>query len=350
MQGISNKTVKMVSVYIILLVFLLACLFAGFNKRDIVITTGFSQTELMRINGKKCFLPEMMLYLTTMQNQYEAVYGEEIWNQQKDGVTLDKKVKDMVLAKIAQVKVMNLMAESYGLTLTEEEADHVRISSERFFRSLNDTEKELIGINEETIHTIYTEYAMANKVYDYVIRDVNPEISDDEARTITFQEIFIKTYSVDADGNRMDLSGRTRQEAKEKAVLVKELLDSGEESFEALSAKYSDAEELSVTCMRGELSKSLEDAAFSLSFEEVSDVIETEDGYYILKCISTFDVAGTQLNKVEILDKRKEAVFDRTYDEFLKSLQKTLNEKLYDSIEMIHNPEVRTSDFFDVEF
>ena len=53
---------------------------------------------------------------------------------------------------------------------------------------------------------------------------------------------------------------------------------------------------------------------------------------------------------VEILAARKEAVFDETYDQFLEGLTKILNEKLYDSIIMIHDPEVTTKTFFDVEF
>lgn len=350
MPQISKKAVKIISFYLVLLVFFVVALFAGCNKHDIVITTTFSSDELMRINSKRCYLPEMMLYLTTIQNQYEAVYGEDLWKQSKDGVPLEKSVKDMVLAKIAQVKVMNLMAESYGLTLTEEETDHIRISSERFFRSLNETEKKLIGVSLENITEIYTEYAMANKVYDYVIRDVNPEISDDEARAITVQQIHIKTYALDVNGKRVDLSGRSKKEALERATLVKELTQTDENSFESLSAKYNEAESMTMTYKRGELPKALEDAAFSLAYDEISDIIETEDGYYIYKCISTLNVEETQLNKVELLKQRKEEVFDETYDAVIAELQKTLNEKLYDSIEMIHDENVKTKDFFDVEF
>ena len=76
----------------------------------------------------------------------------------------------------------------------------------------------------------------------------------------------------------------------------------------------------------------------------------TSEGYVILKCVSDFDIDETQLNKVEILAARKEAVFDETYDEFLGTLSKTLNEKLYDQIIMIHDKDVNTKSFFDVDF
>lgn len=334
----------------IALLFTLALLTAACAKKDIVITTGFDKDELMRINNKTCYLPEMMLYLSTIQNQYEEVYGPELWSQSHDGESLEKRVKDMVLAKIAQVKVMNLMAESYGLTLNDKEKENVKKASESFFGSLSDREKEVLNVKEDDIVSFYSEYALANKVYEYVIRDINPEISDDEARTITVQAILIKTYTHDARGNRLDYSERTQKEAAERARLAHDLAVDGEDSFEAVSAKYNEGDETTYTFKRGEMDETFEDVAFSLDKDQISDVFKTDEGYYILKCVSDFDIDETQLNKVEILAARKEAVFDETYDQFLEGLTKILNEKLYDSIIMIHDPEVTTKTFFDVDF
>ena len=304
----------------------------------------------MRINNKTCYLPEMMLYLSTIQNQYEEVYGPELWSQSHDGESLEKRVKDMVLAKIAQVKVMNLMAESYGLTLNDKEKETVKKASESFFGSLSEREKEVLNVKEDDIVNFYSEYALADKVYEYVIRDINPEISDDEARTITVQAILIKTYTHDARGNRLDYSERTQKEAAERARLAHDLAVAGEDSFEAISAKYNEGDETTYTFKRGEMDETFEDVAFSLDKDQISDVFKTDEGYFILKCVSNFDIDETQLNKVEILAARKEAVFDETYDKFLEGLTKILNEKLYDSIIMIHDPEVTTKTFFDVDF
>jgi len=335
-------------VSIILVVVLLFSL-TGCSK-DYVLTTAFGSKELMRINNVSCYLPEMMLYLTTVQNKYEAVYGSELWKESENGVTLEQKVKDMVLAKVAQVKVMNLMAKSYDLELTEDEKALVETTAESFFDSLNDTEKLMIGVTKEDIVSFYTEYAMANKVYEYVIRDVNPEISDDEARTITVQQILIKTYALDSNGKRLEFTDRMRQEALEKAEDVREMLLEEDASFESIAATYNEGDEITYTFGRGEMSESFEEAAFSLDKDEISEIIETEYGYHIIKCVSDFDLAKTQENKVEILKVRKEEVFDETYDAFVLTLTKTLNTKLYDSISMIHDDRVTTTGFFDVDF
>ena len=46
----------------------------------VVFTTGLGKNEVFRIGDESCSKAEIMIYLTTTQNQYENVYGTEIWN------------------------------------------------------------------------------------------------------------------------------------------------------------------------------------------------------------------------------------------------------------------------------
>lgn len=322
-------------------------LLVGCGSKRYVLTTGFERTELMRINGVSTYLPEMMLYLTTVQNQYEEIYGEDIWNQPYGDVSLEDRVKDMVLAKLAQIKVMNLMASEYGLELTDDEKEKINKAADDFYEGLNDAEKESLKLTRDDVYNAYLEYAMADRVYNYVIKDVNPEISDDEARTITIQQIMIKKYSLDANGNKVPYSVRALSEAYDTARVAKELAFTETESFEALQARYDESGLKTYSFGRGEIEEAIEEAAFSLSKDEVSDIIDTEDGYYIIKCVSDFDLNETQANKLVILKERKAKAFNEQYDQYLATITKILNKSLYDSIKMIHDPNVKTSNFFD---
>ena len=66
----------------------------GCGARDsdgvkVVLTTGFEKDEIFRIETMSCTLPEIMVYLTNIQNQYESAYGTEIWNINLGDVTLE---------------------------------------------------------------------------------------------------------------------------------------------------------------------------------------------------------------------------------------------------------------------
>lgn len=316
------------------------------NDTRVVFTTGLGKEDVFRIDDEVCSLPELMVYLTTTQNQYEQVYGSDIWNVSLDGVDLEENIKETVLAEVAQIKSMYLLAEKKEITLTDTEEQLVAKAAQEYFFSLNATEQELLGVNQEIIARMYREYLLANKVYHHIIADVNPEISDDEARRITVQHIWMRDYLEDGEGNRIPLSDRERLELYEDAVEVREMAAEGVQDFEQLASKYSDGDTITITFGKGELETALEDVAFQLATGEVSQVIETEQGFYIIKCLSTLDRAETDQNKLKIVEQRRNEAFGKEYDTFVASLARKLNQKLWDSIQLIRDENVSTSDFF----
>ena len=331
---------------------LILCMLCGCAENidsgtKVVLTTGFGRDEVFRIGTSGCTLPEVMVYLTNIQNRYESVYGAEIWNTSVDGVTLEQNVKDIALAQIARIKTMNLMAGQYGVALDEEEKAQTENAARAYYGSLNDTERALMGVTEETIRDLYAEFALAEKVYRYTIKDINPEISDDEARTITVQHILFKTYALDGTGRKIEYTEHAKQEAYREACEVLALAREGED-FDELIRRYSEDDRSTYSFGKGEMDEAFETAAFNLGKDEISDVVETEFGYHIIKCLNTFDREETDANKVKIVDQRRAEAFGQEYDACVETLTRDLNEEPWDSVAFIHDGNVRTMDFFDV--
>ena len=316
----------------------------GYSR--VIFTTGFKEDEVFRIGKSSCTLPEFMVYLTNTQNQYENVYGGQIWNVEFEGVTLEDNVKDIVLAKIAQIKTMYLMAKEKGVKLDEADLQRVEKAAEIYYQSLTDQELETMGVDQEIIRQLYTEYAMAEKVYNQIIEGINPEISDDEARTITVEHILIRTYTMDGTGKRIEYSDSMKRECYEQIAGLRQQAIDGEADFAELSAKYSDDENLSYSFRKGEIDATLEEAAFRLGNGEISDVIELDGGYHLIRCISTFDREETDANKLKIVEERRNEVFGREYEDFVDNLVRSLNEQLWQEITLVHDSQVHTDDFF----
>ncbi len=339
------------------LITLIVCVFtllqaAGCGREGsdtkLVLTTGFKKDEIFRIETMSCTLPEAMVYLTNAQEQYESAFGKEIWDTSLNGVTLAENVKETVLAQLAQIKTMTLLAEQHGVFLDDAEKENVKDAAREYYDSLNDTEIEVMQVTEETIEKLYAEFALANKVYEYIIKDINPEISDDEARTITVQNILIKTYTLDGTGKKIDYTGEARQEARQRAEKILKLAREEGSDFEELALTYSEDEKGTWSFGKGEMNKEFEDIAFNLETGEISGIIESEYGFHILKCISTLNREETDANKIKIVEKRKEEVFGQEYDAFVATLTRTLNEDLWESVSLTRNEDVTTRDFFDI--
>ncbi|MGN1315016.1 MAG: peptidylprolyl isomerase [Lachnospiraceae bacterium] len=334
---------------LLLLILPVLLVLSGCNKgkTKIVLYTGLGRQEVFRIENTSCSLPELMVYLTNTGCRYEKVYGERIWQTSLEGVTLEDNIKEMVLAQISQIKAMTLLAQKEQVELTKEEEEKVRKTAEVYYSGLNQKEIEVMGVSEETIRQLYRDYALANKVYYYIIKDINPEVSDDEARTITVDHILIKTYTLDEEGNRQEFSESRKQEAFSRALEVKKMLDEGQD-FSRLAELYNEDGQTQYSFRKGQMNAELEETAFNLGKGEISDVVETEYGYHIIKCITTFNQEETDANKIQIVEEKRKEVFDERYSAFALDLAKAMNTTLWEKVELIHDEEVDTTDFFEI--
>ena len=317
------------------------------NKTKIVFTTGFDEDVVFKIEDISCTKPEIMIYLVNTENIYDEVFGEKIWKVPYENGDVESRYKETILARISQIKAMNLYAKEIGVSLNEEEEKNIDLAANKYFSSLSNEEKQLFNADEELLSNMYSEFAIANKVYEEVTKEVNPEISDDEARTVTIRSILIKTYTIDENGNKIQYSKQMKEDAMKRAYEILGRIKAGEE-FEILEADYNEDEKSSYSFSRGVMPKVIEDAAFNIDEGEVSDVIESEYGYHIIKVISNFDEEQTDINKQAIVEKRKEEAFVETYDNYIETLTSSINMDLWNSISYERIEGVNTTSFFDV--
>ena len=301
------------------------------EKTDVVLTTAFEENELFRIESKNCYIEEASVYMDSAGSRYQDVFGEEIWKQNFGGKTLEHELKDTTLARLAQIKSMDLLAEEWNVALDEKEEEKAGKAAKKYYDALTRSGIRE-GITEELLLSMYSEYALADKIYREVTRNVNPEISDDEARSITVKQILFKTSDQDRAGNRREYSEHDKEDAYKRAKKCLEELKGGAD-FDSLTEKYNEDSKNTYTFGKGVMPEPFEHEAFNLDTGEVSNIVETEYGYHIIKCISSFDEKETDDNKVRIVTERKNEAFNRVYDEFVPTLHSNLNEELWKRFE-----------------
>ena len=68
------------------------------HTTKVVLTTGFARDEVFKIENMSCRVPEILLYLVTVRNQYAETFGEEIFQVSLDGVSLEENLKKGMVA------------------------------------------------------------------------------------------------------------------------------------------------------------------------------------------------------------------------------------------------------------
>lgn len=281
------------------------------KNTEIVFTTGLSGDQLFKIGKSVCTLPEAMIYVMDYQRQYEGIYGVEMWEHDFGGVTFEEYVKDTIINQLVSMKAITLLADNYEVELTADEEEKVSQAAADYYGALTKEQIQYMDLELKDVEGLYRDHVLSGKVYEEITKDVNTEVSDDEARIITVQQI--------------------RLDSPEEAQSVKEQLDEGRD-FASVASSCSEDSQITWTFGRGEHGSAYEEAAFALENDQISDIIETEDGYYILKCINNFDQEATEANKVTMVEKRRDELFESVYNQLVADTPSQFSKRLWEKV------------------
>ena len=342
-----HRHIFFISIFPVFFLLLLLSGCKGGKKTEIILTTDFEEGEVFRIEKISCYVPEVMVYLVNSENQYDEIFGQQIWQIPIDGMTLEDKYKDTILARLAQIKVMNLMAKDQDFKLSDDDVLRVKAAARDYYASLNQAEIAAMGVDEDIIYNLYYEFATADKLYHEITDQVKPQISDDEARIVTVRDILIKTYKPSASGT-VSYNEAEKAEAYERIQAIKNKIDEGADFDIIAESTENEDSQIQYSFGRGVMPPEYEEAAFSLIVGEISDIVETDYGYHILKCVTAYDPEETDKNRDAIIKVRKQETFNNIYDGYIKDLNSNLNADLWDSVAYVNSPSVTTTSFFDV--
>ena len=290
------------------------------------ITKGSNKT-LMKIDGDQIPLSYARVYILNYQNIYGRMYGADVMSNSAQAESFTDYVKDLSLTALAKTYTMSLLATYQGITLGADELSVISEAAAEYYSSLSEEEIEYLGVDEDDIGQLYKEYALAQKVYDKITESVNLEVSDDESRIMQAKQIFVTS----------------EEDAKSVAKALKKGSD-----FDVVAAQYNEADTVDVTFGRGDMPDEVIQAAFELDDDEISGKIETDDGYYFIKCVNKFDESLSEERKTVIAKERKENAFNEVYDEFKASISSRIEASVWNSEALVSNEALQSDSFFEV--
>ena len=206
--------------------------------------------------------------------------------------------------------------------------------------------EEKLDITKKQIETMYQEYLLAEKTFDFLTEGEEAEISEDEARIIVVWHIYFKTYSKNEEGEVVSYSEDEKKEVLAQANKALEELKGGTD-FANAAKKYSDDNSYEYEIGRGEMPKEFDEAAFNLEAGELSQIVETSYGYHIIKCISDFEEDKTKLNRERMLKERQFDNYEEIYSNYISKITTTFNEKKWENV-TLEEMDLGTGNFFKI--
>jgi foldase protein PrsA len=303
---------------------------------------GCSDKAVATVNGEKIPAKYFETYVNWTKLVYESNYGytSSVWKTEMEDTASssdsksksDEKqtywdaFKSQILVSMEQSEVVYQKAKEVKVTPTDKEVQEQVDTFNKTVNS-NDSTKEQAkkaGINDEFLkyiltrelaYSAYKEYYNKNTKVDESTLKKEYEKNKESYDTVTASHILISTQ--DDSGN--ELSDKEKAAAKQKAEEVLQKAKSGED-FAELAKEYSDDSANASSggnlgdFTAGEMVEEFSNAAFALDKNEISDIVETQYGYHIIKVTDK----ATTFNKAK--DRVKSAVLSEKFNKEVTKL------------------------------
>ncbi len=318
----SKKSVMKPRILLALLFVVMAVLLSGCQKN-----MNYKDTAAFTFDGAKVNLSEMMYHvlLAKMQEELYTSYMKED-NQatdQKEVKELSKALTDAAIDNAVKYQLFYGMALNKNYSLTEEEKAECLRRAENIQKNFGEETLNNYGLTIEDLTAIQEKIALATRYYSNYIDSFS---IDKEAIRNNLDIADYKQYKINY------LFGQKTEKELLTELRDKALTEDFKELSEEAGIKSGDLTFFAGKDTFGE-EKILEDTVISMKEGEVSEVIETVNGFYILKLISESSKDAFEKAVEEEYEKERNEAAEAGYQslkadheiELNKDLQKVIN-------------------------
>ena len=328
--------------------------------------------EVASVNGEKITVGEYEFLLrgTKAQMEQEANLDnvESLWEMEIEGKNAIDVAKEKALEEAVINKIELQKAKEMGISLTADDKENIRQQKSSYMQAYggrNEYLKELsrMGLNDNSFTKVLEGLYLTEKLYDKVTADDEVYNVTEEEKTKYYEDnkeefkypeeqlkakhILISTQIDDAeepaDGEdeesekseeeREAALEEKKKSAREKAEDIYNRILAGED-FDKLMHEYSEDPGLQTnpdgyTFGKGQMVPEFEEAAYALEVGEVSEIVETQYGYHIIKLIDKIEYMPYEQIVNQLEDKvRRQKYNEIAIEQWKKDAEITKNEDI----------------------
>lgn len=292
---------------------------------------GSGDAVVATVYGEKITVDEFNTYLaqtkTEMEKELNPDGNKDFWNTEAEGKMMIDVAKDKALGELIKEKVQLQKAKETGITLSSEDQQQVTQQKRQVMDNAGGRDAYLenlskSGYTDATFTEMLRNLMLIEKLKEQTSgeegfvteEDVNAYIAENAAefeelgKKVTAKHILISTQ--DESGNPLPEDQKEEKKAKAEALLA-ELKDGAD--FDTLMMENTEDPGITqnpdgYTFGKGEMVEEFETAAFALGVDEMSDLVESDFGYHIIK------VTNITKDETEAVSAAREALSEEKYD------------------------------------
>lgn len=333
-----NKVLLMLGIAVIVVLCAGVC-YMQLRPRAILKVTGTNSSGAQVT--KTVYMKEAVASIYAVEAQYnmyesfyQQIYGSSYWEMEnvddagRNGASAAKK---QVMDSIKQREVLCMEAEKLGYTLTDEEKTAAHDSAAQEREAMTDGQKKISGLDEKSLNAVFEKNALAEKYRQVIIAEsgIDRDALKAEVKKEDYHQYTLQYYMVsNKDGSgeeETDVSDEQKQTnlanmkaLQEKAKTAEDfskLLEEGDDTgINAVADQKLVAKDMNDSSF---LTKKLRKKIIKMNNDEISDVIEGEDGYYLIKMVNNDDSEAYDEQCDSVVTTEENRLFQAKYDEIV---------------------------------
>lgn len=294
-----------------------------------------SNAVLATLDGEDITLGVPYFATRLQQAQYDDFYvayaGESVWQTDMYGygMTMEDTTKAEMITSIRDLYVLENHMADYGVSLSEEEMAAIQAAAAEFISDNSEEALEALGATEEIVAEYLELVTIQNKMYFAIVADADTEVSDEEANTSAYSYVRVsKTTRTTEEGESVAYTD------EEKELLAKDMKAFAADVAEATLEEAAENHEYTVeTGTFAADTTTLEEAVLTalqgLKEGQVSDLVETDNYYYVLRLDAATDAEATEAHRQSIIATRQSELYTEVLNGWTDAAEWDVDEKVW---------------------
>lgn len=235
-----------------------------------------TEDTLALVNGKSIAISEYTNSFALVEKSYNDLYGENIWTQDINGRTVKQIIKDEIVNTLIIEELIQEYVETTDFAIEDEKVTEV-------YNDFNEAIKE-----EEDLKAFYTENNLDETFFK---EQIKTQLVVEEFRRLVTEEVRLDAAKLEELYSSYTIQVNASHILVEEDALAKVVLEKAKagEDFAELATTYSKDPGSAANggnlgyFSRGVMVPEFEAVAFTLGVGELSNIVESQFGYHIIK-------------------------------------------------------------------
>lgn len=303
---------------------------------------GKGKQWVFSLHGEKLYDKDVMAFGVIYGSEHNIANSQQLNEIYEGRKTYQEYYKEQFLEELIETTILYAEAKKNGYKLSKEEEQKVLEQANQY----DETWLEIKNLTRDDITEVYEKKVLAELYLEKECQTAekkNTSKKEEERYIRVFQVIFPTVKLDDAgmvvsneNGEMETVSDTEKATRRQEAESFAESAKAGEDLNELLKEYDSEVTGVERTLKYADLESEYKKAVDELEENEISGVIESDYGYYVIKLLNSKDsehaqkLAGYEENVA--LDEEKRAVIDKLLELYAKEEREYCNREKWDEI------------------